>query len=138
MRRGPHPLHEQHDDPADQERRANHPDAGIEHPLHERREQGAGDKRRNRADDNHQSEVARVGVGRQPGHHAEDFLAIQPHDGDNRAELNHHREHAARIVVAEQALADEQVRRRGHREKLGHALDDSEQGGLDEYGHAEL
>ena len=41
-------------------------------------------------------------------------------------------EHAARIVEAEQPLADQQVRRRRDRQELGEPLHDAEQRGLND------
>ena len=79
--------------------------------------------------------TARFGIGSERREHAQDLVAVEPHHGEDRPELDHHREHAARIVVAEHPCADEQVRSRRHRQELGDALDDAENRGFDEWIH---
>ena len=116
--------------PPSDERDGDHREALVEHALHEVRQQRAGDERREHGDDQHQRETPRLRARRQAGDHVEDLRAVEPHDREDRAELDHHGEHAARIVEAEQALADQQMRRRRHRQELGEALHDAEQRGL--------
>src|SRR5262249_20594040 len=68
----------------------------------------------------------RRSLGRQMDQDVDDLRAVQPHDGQDRSELDHHREDAARIVEAEQLRADQEVRRARYREELGHPLNDAE------------
>ena len=108
-----------------------HHEAAVEHALHElgeatRRRPAPARSRRAIIE----REAPRLGIDGSPGDHADDLLAIQPHHREDRAELDHHREDAAGIVEAEQPAADQQVRRRRHRQKLGQPLHDAEQRGF--------
>ena len=50
------------------------------------------------------------------------FDAVQPHHREDRAELDHHGEHAAGIVEAEQPLPEDQMRGRRDRQELREPL----------------
>ena len=128
VRRRPEALDEQHDDAADDERRGDDAQRRtrrvVEPALDEVREQHAGDRRRDeRDDDSTPRTAAPSGSDGSRDTTRDDLRAIQPHHRQDRSELDHHGEHAARIVEAEQLLREQQMRRRRNRQELGQSLD---------------
>ena len=75
------------------------------------------------------------GFDGRPGDDRDELLPVQPHHRQDRTELNHDREHAARIVESERPLADQQVRRRRDGQELGHPLHDAEERRFEEVRH---
>ena len=87
------------------------------------------DQRGNDGDENHRGEPPRVRIGRQAGDDVHDFHAIQPHDGEDRPELDHHRENAHWILESEQLFAEQQVGCRRHGQKFRQTLNDAKNRG---------
>ena len=122
------PFDDQHHDAAGDERHGDHARSSVEHALDEAGQQGAGDERGHRRDDDHKAKCRVVGIATTVRRRRARIFARYSHMiAQNRAELDHHGEHAARIVVAEQPAADQQVRRGRNRQKLGDPLDDAKQ-----------
>ena len=88
------------------------------------RQQRPREQCRNSREDDGRREITGVRVRAQAEDDLGDFRAVEPYDGENRSELDHHGEHAARIVVMEQAAGEQQMRGGGNRKKLGYPLHD--------------
>jgi hypothetical protein len=94
--------------------------------------EGARDESRNERDEHaHRKPPGPLAVSK-AHQHFENLGPIEPHDREDRSQLDHHREHAARIVEPEQPFSNEQMGGRRNRQKLGEALHDAQQGGIDE------
>ncbi len=93
------PLDDQHHDPAGDERHGEHGGTRVEHALDEAREERAGDERRDRGDHDRGGEPARRRIGAQPRDDGRNLHAVEPHHGENRAELDHDGEDAVRVAA---------------------------------------
>ena len=119
-------LDGQHHQASEDERPTEHNRALVEDGRDEITEQQPRNHRRQERHEQHDGESTCLGPKEQARRHRDDSLAIEPHHRQDRAQLNHDGEHAARIVVAQQLSTNEQVRRRRNRQKLGQTLDDAE------------
>ena len=71
-------------------------------------------------------------VARQVGDELPEPRRIDREQRQDRAELDQHLEGLAGALEAEQAPGEQQMRRRGDRNELGHALDDAEDDGVED------
>ena len=93
------------------------------------------DRRRQKRNDDVRDKALRRRIGQQPGQRVEQALAVDPADGQDRAELDHDLENlAARSGKPDQLGGEDQMAGRGDRQKLGQSLDDAEDDGGNEQG----
>ena len=103
-RRAAAALDDQHHDAAGDEGRSDHAGAVVEdRSSRSRRAARRPRARARKPTSSMQRKPPRLGARGQPQRRRPRiFGAIQPHHGQDRAELDHHREHAARVLEAEQ------------------------------------
>ena len=123
-----HALDDQHDDAADDERHGKHARALVQDALDE-----VGEEARRRAAPewwprrSPRRNAAPPARNRGPRATSTILRAIQPHDREDRSELNHDGEDAAGIVVARPLRREQQMRGGGDRQEFRDSLHDSEQ-----------
>ena len=90
-------------------------------------------RRRQECDQHADDEAPRRRIAEHADRELPDAEKIDRQQRQDRAELDQHREGLAEIVVveAEEALDQEEMPGRGHRQELGQALDDAEDEGLE-------
>ena len=78
-------------------------------------------------EDDGEGEMSIVVSRKQARAKGENFRAIEPDDRQNRSELDHHGEDAARVVVPDPSAQKQQMGGGRNRQKLGDSLDEAKQ-----------
>ena len=101
-RRGTEPLDENHHDAADHEGRRDDARALVEHALDEIGQEQPEHRSGDEGGQDHERKAARRRVGPQAADDRSELGAIEPHDGEDRAELDRDGEDIARILEVQQ------------------------------------
>ena len=130
--RGVDPLDQEDQDPAYDHRRDHDPvreEISLDDVVQERTQ----DRRREEGHDDREREAARTRIVRQADQRSPQPAEIEHADGEDGAELDDDLEDVGqRLRQTDDAVGEDQVAGRGDGQKLGQALDDAENGGLDE------